>query len=328
MYLQQQVENESSVLRQGTLTRHIESLHIGHDLGCFTSANRRAREIAELEPQIHVVTVFDKVSELESKLESKLSGSRSHVVKESATWRSWVPEVQSQQILFECDYECGFRGSRSDVAIHEMTCAAAEQGARVHEWGDGRNRGKMNGRGDALRAESAIDRQAAPGGGAVHAGREKAVLANIKSESSLVFRAMQDGGSAFWRPAQSRPGKLEVVEAVSYPRHGGNHPHDLDRAAWLIELGRFLASVLTQEFPCESGYRNLRRVVCLPVHICEFPSECCAHKCACMRRSSTDTDIEPYFPASLLPLLCNYQLFLCTFLMFCREGTRGAATSH
>jgi len=289
MYLQQQVENESSLLRQGTLTRHIESLHIGHDLGHFTSANRRAREVAELDPQTNVVTVFDTVSELDSKLESKLNQSRSHVVTESATWRSWVPEVKSEQILFECDYECGFRGSRSEVAIHEMTCVAAEQGARVHEWGDGRNGGKMNGREDAQRAESAIDRQAAAGGGTV--GRERAVLAKIKSESSLVFRGMQGGGSACSRPAQSRPGKLEVTDAVSYPRDGRNHPHDLNRAVWLIELGRFLASVLTQAFPCAFSYQNLRRVVCVSVHIFVFPSECCAHKCACMRRSSTD--IEP-----------------------------------
>jgi hypothetical protein len=258
MYLQQQVGNESSLLRQGTLTRHIESLHIGHDLGRCTSANRREREVAELDPQTHVVTVFDTVSELESKLESKLNESRSHVVRESATWRSWVPEVKSEQILFECDYECGFRGSRSEVAIHEMTCAAAEQGARVHEWGDGRNRRKMNEREDAQRAESAIGRQAAAGEGAVRAGRERAVLANIKRESSLVFRGMQGGGSACSRPAQSRPGKLEVVEAVSYPRDGRNHPHDLHRAVWLIELGRFLASVLTQAFPCAFGYQNLR----------------------------------------------------------------------
>ena len=33
MSLQQQVETKDSLLRQGTLTRHIESVHLGHDLG-------------------------------------------------------------------------------------------------------------------------------------------------------------------------------------------------------------------------------------------------------------------------------------------------------
>ena len=44
MYLQQQVETQNSPLRQGALTRHIESVHLGHDLGRLTSANRRTVE--------------------------------------------------------------------------------------------------------------------------------------------------------------------------------------------------------------------------------------------------------------------------------------------
>ena len=44
MYLQQQVETQNSPLRQGALTRHIESVHLGHDLGRLTSANRRTGE--------------------------------------------------------------------------------------------------------------------------------------------------------------------------------------------------------------------------------------------------------------------------------------------
>jgi hypothetical protein len=44
MYLQQQVETPNSLLRQGALTRHVESVHLGHDLGRLTSANRRTGE--------------------------------------------------------------------------------------------------------------------------------------------------------------------------------------------------------------------------------------------------------------------------------------------
>ena len=44
MYLQQQVETPNSLLHQGVLTRHIESVHHGHDLGRLTSANRRTGE--------------------------------------------------------------------------------------------------------------------------------------------------------------------------------------------------------------------------------------------------------------------------------------------
>jgi|LauGreDrversion2_3_1035106.scaffolds.fasta_scaffold187168_1 hypothetical protein len=37
MSLQQQVKTKDSLLRQGTFTRHIESVHLGHDLATINA---------------------------------------------------------------------------------------------------------------------------------------------------------------------------------------------------------------------------------------------------------------------------------------------------